>query len=198
MSGDKTLDERAKDILFRQARSYSYWQEREVSDAVLAELYDLMKFGPTSANSSPARIVFVKSAEGKELLKGVMAEGNLEKAMSAPVTAIIGRDMKFYEHMDMLSPHNNARSWFEGNEASIEVNSMRNSTLQGAYLMLAARTLGLDCGPMSGFKAKAAAEAFFPGQDVKVNFMCNLGYGVDEKLHDRLPRFAFDDVCRIA
>jgi len=197
MSESKILDERAKDVLFYHARSYSYWQDRSVGHDLLREIYELAKHGATSANSCPMRLVFVSTAEAKNRLKPLMAEGNVEKMMSAPVTAIIGRDMRFYEHMDFLNPRANARSWFEGKEKSIEVNALLNSSLQGAYVMLAARSLGLDCGPMGGFNTKAVAAEFFPQGDVQVNLMCNLGYGRDEKLHQRLPRFAFDDVCQI-
>ena len=197
MSADKALDERVKDVLFRQARSYSYWQDRPVADEMLHEIYELAKNGPTSANSCPMRLVFVSTPDGKERLRPLMADGNVDKTMSAPVTAIIARDMRFYEHMDQLNPRANARGWFEGREKAIEVNSLMNMSLQGAYVMLAARSLGLDCGPMSGFKAKAVAAEFFPDADVVVNMMCNLGYGRDEKLHDRLPRFSFDEVAKI-
>lgn len=193
----QTLSDQALDQLFREARSFNAWQEREVSDELLHELYELMKWGPTSANSSPARIVFVKSEEAKQRLKPSLAEGNVEKSMSAPVVAIIGMDMEFYEQLPKLFPHTDARSWFAGKPAKIEENAMRNSSLQGAYLMLAARALGLDCGPMSGFDNAKLEEAFFPDGKVKANFICALGYGSSDKLYPRGPRLGFDEACRI-
>jgi 3-hydroxypropanoate dehydrogenase len=193
----KALSDQALDQLFREARSYNAWQDREVSDELLHELYELLKWGPTSANSSPARIVFVKSEQAKGRLKPCLNEGNVEKSMTAPVVAIIGMDMEFYEQLPKLFPHTDARSWFAGNPAKIEVNAMRNSSLQGAYLMLAARALGLDCGPMSGFDYPKLEAAFFPDGKVKANFICALGYGSEDKLYPRGPRLDFDEACRI-
>jgi len=199
MSDQKqALGEAEKDLLFRKARTHNHWLDKDVDEALLKQIHDLMKYGPTSANCWPARLVYVKSAEAKERLKPHLAGGNVDKTMAAPVTALIGMDMKFYEHLnDFLFPHADARSWFEGDENAIEETAFRNSSLQGAYLMLAARGLGLDCGPMSGFDADGVAREFFPDQDVRVNFICNLGYGDDSQLMERLPRFDFDDVSRI-
>ncbi len=193
----RALSEQALDQLFREARSYNAWQDKPVSDALLHELYELMKWGPTSANSSPARIVFVKSDEAKARLKPCLNEGNVEKSMTAPVVAIIGMDMAFYEKLPKLFPHTDARSWFAGKPEKIQENAMRNSSLQGAYLMLAARALGLDCGPMSGFDYPKLEAAFFPDGDVKANFICALGYGTTDKLYPRGPRLDFGEVCRI-
>ena len=184
--------------LFSEARTFSTWQNKEVPDAVLREVYDMMKWGPTSANSSPARIVFVKSAEEKQKLLACVSEGNVEKTRAAPVTAIIGMDMEFHEQLPQLFPHADARSWFAGNQAAIEATAFRNSSLQGAYLMLAARALGLDCGPMSGFDADKLNASFFGGTTFRANFICNLGYGDATGLHPRLPRLGFDQACRIA
>jgi 3-hydroxypropanoate dehydrogenase len=183
--------------LFTEARSYNRWQQRQVSDEQLHSIYELMKWGPTAANSCPARIVFVKGDEAKARLKPCLDEGNVEKSMSAPVVAIIGMDMEFYEQLPKLFPHTDARSWFAGKEQKIEENALRNSSLQAAYLMLAARSLGLDCGPMSGFNYPALEAEFFPGGKVKANFICAIGYGSEEKLYPRGPRLSFDEACRI-
>ncbi len=198
MSKRLILDDRAKDLLFREARTHSHWTEREVGDEKLKALFDLLKMAPTSANSSPARFVFVKSKEAKEKLNPHMDAGNAEKTMLAPVTVIIGMDMTFYDHMDKLFPHApDARNWFAGNDEVIKATAFRNSSLQGAYLIMAARSLGLDCGPMSGFNAKGVKEAFFPNAPVEVNFLCNIGHGDDSKLFPRSPRFGFDEACKI-
>ena len=191
--GDKALDQ-----LFNDARSYNGWRDEPIPDGTLQALWNLMRMGPTSANCSPARIVFVVSAEAKKTLKPCLMGGNVEKTMSAPATAVIGHDLEFYEHLPELFPHEDARSWFAGNAALIETTAFRNGTLQGAYLMLAARALGLDCGPMSGFDNAAVDEAFFPGTKVRSNFLCNLGVGDPASLFARSPRFGFDDACRIA
>lgn len=192
------LNEEALKTLFTEARTHNGWREIPVSDALLQQLYDLMKWGPTSANSSPARIVFVKSAEAREKLLACMNAGNVEKTRTAPVTAIVGMDMAFYEQMPKLFPHNpDARSWFAGNPASIEVNAMRNSSLQGGYFIMAARSLGLDCAPMTGFNAEKLNETFFAGTTVRVNFVCCLGYGDPGKLHPRGPRLSFEEACKI-
>lgn len=194
---ENILNDQSLDILFREARTYNGWQARDVSPVVLRALYDLLKWGPTSANCSPARIVFVQSKEAKEKLKPHMAAGNVEKTMAAPVTAIIAQDMDFYEEMPRLFPHTDAKSWFVGKPDYIRDTAFRNSTLQGAYLMMAARSLGLDCGPMSGFDKDGVKSAFFADKNWEANFVCNLGYGDPASLHPRLPRFAFDDVCQI-
>jgi 3-hydroxypropanoate dehydrogenase len=191
------LNDDALAVLFRDARTHNVWLDKPVSDALLHQLYDLMKWGPTSANCSPARIVFVKSPEQKEILAACMSEGNAAKTRLAPVTAIIGMDMAFYEKLPQLFPHTDARSWFAGKPAVIEGTAFRNSSLQGAYLIVAARALGLDCGPMSGFDADKINAAFFAGTTAKVNFVCSLGYGDADKLFPRSPRLDFDEACRI-
>lgn len=193
----KPLDDAALDTLFRQARTHNAWQDRPVSPETLRAIWDLAKWGATSANCSPARIVFVVTPEAKAKLKPCLAPGNVEKTMAAPVTALIGHDETFYEKLPELFPHADARSWFVGNDALIRTTAFRNGTLQGAYLMLAARALGLDCGPMSGFDNAKADAAFFAGTAVKSNFLCNLGYGDPAGLHPRGPRLPFDDACAI-
>jgi 3-hydroxypropanoate dehydrogenase len=193
-----TLSDQALDQLFREARTHNDWQPKAVDDALLWQLIDLTLLGPTSANSSPARFVFVKSPEAQEKLRPALSPGNLDKTMAAPVTAIIGMDMAFYEHLPKLFPHADARSWFAGNDKAIADTAFRNSTLQGGYLILAARALGLDAGPMSGFDAARVDEAFFAGTTVKSNFLINLGYGDPAKLFARSPRFSFDEAARIA
>lgn len=191
------LDARALDLIFRNARTHNAWQKKEVPDSLLVEIVDLLKMGPTSANCSPARIVFVKTAEAKERLLPAMSEGNREKTRSAPVTAIIGYDLDFPEHLPKLFPHTDARAWFAGNPELIKTTAFRNGSLQGAYLMIAARGLGLDCGPMSGFDAAKVDEAFFAGSNVKTNFLCNLGYGDAGALFPRSPRFSFQEMAKI-
>ncbi len=192
-----TLDDKAIDQLFRTARTQNGWQDKSVSDEVLRRLYDLVKMGPTSANGSPARFVFVKSPEAKARLKACLAPTNVEKTMAAPVTVIVGYDMQFYEKLPHLFPHADARSWFVGNPELIQSTAFRNSSLQGAYLILAARALGLDCGPMSGFDSAKVDAAFFPGGKLKSNFLINLGYGDLSKVHPRNPRLAFEETCQI-
>jgi 3-hydroxypropanoate dehydrogenase len=184
--------------LFDNARTHNGFSADPVPEATLRQLYDLLKWGPTSANSSPARFAFVTSAEAKETLLACMSPGNVEKTKLAPVTAIIGMDMAFYEQLPKLFPHADAKSWFVGNQAMIDATAFRNSSLQGAYLMIAARALGLDCGPMSGFDAKKVDAAFWAGTSVKTNFICNLGHGDASKLFPRSPRLAFEEACRIA
>ena len=191
------LSEPALDLIFRSARTHTHWLERPVDDETLRALYDLLKWGPTSANCSPARIVFVRSREAKERLRPALSAGNVDKTMAAPVTAIIGHDLRFYDHLPRLFPHTDARSWFAGKDELIRTTAFRNGTLQGAYLIVAARSLGLDCGPMSGFDNARVDAAFFPGGTVKSNFLCNLGYGDPAKLHPRNPRLAFDEACRV-
>jgi nitroreductase len=191
------LNDAALDTLFRTARTHNGWQDRPVEDALLHQLHDLMKWGPTSANCWPARIVFVKSPAQKEKLVSCMIPGNVDKTRAAPVTAIIGMDLVFYEKLPHLFPHADARSWFAGNEALIQSTAFRNSSLQGGYLILAARALGLDCGPMSGFDADKVNAAFFVGTTIKANFVCNLGYGDSSKLFGRSPRPEFAEVCQI-
>ena len=186
------------DLIFRKARTHNGWLDKPVADDTLRALYDLLKWGPTSANCSPARFVFVRSHEGKERLRPALSAGNLDKTMAAPVTAIVGYDLSFHERLPQLFPHADARSWFAGKDELIRTTAFRNGSLQGAYLIIAARALGLDCGPMSGFdNAKVDAE-FFPSSSVKSNFLCNLGYGDPAKLFDRSPRLAFDEACRLS
>ena len=196
MSGKLTDD--ALDTIFRTARTHNAWQDKPVTDEQLKEIYELFKWGPTSANMSPARIVFVKSAEEKERLLPALMEGNREKTRQAPVTAIIGYDVKFYERLLELFPHApDAKTWFNWSDEWAEMNAFRNGSLQGAYFMIAARALGLDCGPMSGFDMNAVNELYFKGTDVKANFICNIGYGDPAGLFDRSPRLSFDDACKI-
>jgi len=193
----KILDDRSLDILFRGARSYKGWKDEDVSDVLIQAVYDLMKWGPTSANCSPMRFLFVRSQEEKERLKPYLKAGNVDQTMAAPIVAILANDRNFYEHLPKLFPHTDAKSWFEGNEPLIEETAMRNGTLQAAYFMMAARALGLDCGPMSGFDQEGVKNEFFPDEDVQMNFLCNIGYGDPKPLHSHFPRFEFDDVCRI-
>jgi len=192
------LDNRAFDIIFREARTHNGWLPKPVPDDILRELHDLMKWGPTSANCSPARILFIRTKEAKERLKPALSSANRDKTMAAPVTAIVAYDLKFYDFLPKLFPHNQtARSWFTSDEEVARITAIRNGTLQGAYMMIAARALGLDCGPMSGFdNAKVDAE-FFAGQSLKSNFLCNLGYGDPSKLFNRSPRLSFDEACKI-
>jgi 3-hydroxypropanoate dehydrogenase len=193
------LSDAALDQLFRQARTYNAWTDRPVDDALLHQLYDLLKFGPTSANTSPMRLVFVKSPEAKAKLSPFLSEANRAKTMEAPVTAIVAADHEFYEHLPRLFPHADARSWFVGSQSMIDQTAFRNSTLQGAYLILAARALGLDTGPMSGFDNAGVDAAFFAGTPVKSNFLVNLGYGDGSRnLFPRSPRLDFDQAARFA
>lgn len=194
------LDDRALDQLFRTARTHNAWTDRAVTDAELRQIYDLMKWGPTSANCSPARIVFVRSSKAKEKLKPALSAGNLAKTMAAPVTAILAYDTRFYDLLPRLFPHNlDARNWFAGEEkaATTAIAAFRNGTLQGGYFLLAARAVGLDCGPMSGFDNAKVDAAFFPDGRFKSNFLCNLGHGDSEGLFPRSPRLPFDEACRI-
>jgi 3-hydroxypropanoate dehydrogenase len=185
------------DQLFRDARTHNAWRDEDVPDALLHEIVDLAKLGPTSANCSPARFLFVKSREAKERLKPHLSEGNRDKTMKAPVCAIIGYDLDFYRHLPKLFPHTDAKSWFEGDDEKIFDTAFRNGTLQGAYLIMAARALGLDCGPMSGFDNEGVDCEFFAGTKVKSNFLCNLGHGDASVLFPRSPRFDFDEMAKI-
>jgi len=194
---EKIINDEAFDIIFREARTHNGWEERAVTTTLIQAIYDLMKWGPTSANCSPARFIFITSEEGKARLKPHLLEGNVDKTMAAPCCVIIGNDLSFYEKLPELFPHTDAKSWFVGNDALFEETAMRNGTLQGAYLMVAARALGLDCGPMSGFDQAGVNEEFFAGTTVKANFICNIGYGTDENLFPRSPRLPFDDACKI-
>ncbi|HXZ06815.1 MAG TPA: malonic semialdehyde reductase [Paraburkholderia sp.] len=191
------LSDDTLDLLFRNARTHNGWLPKPVDDTLLRQLVALTLAGPTSANSSPGRFVFVKTREGKEKLRPALSAGNLEKTLAAPVTVIVAMDMAFHEHLPKLFPHADARSWFTGNDAMINATAFRNSTLQGAYLILAARALGLDTGPMSGFDSQKVDEAFFAGTTLKSNFLINLGYGDSSKLFARSPRFTFDEAAKI-
>jgi 3-hydroxypropanoate dehydrogenase len=191
------LDDAALDRVFRTARTYNAFAGT-VSDADLRAIYELMKFGPTSANSSPARFVFVRSAAAKERLKPALSPGNLDKTLNAPCTVIVAQDMEFYEKLPQLFPHTDARSWFAGKPEAIATTAFRNATLQGAYFIIAARMLGFDCGPMSGFDNAKVDATFFPDGKVKSNFLINLGRGDPASVFPRSPRLAFDDACRIA
>ena len=192
------LDAAALDTLFRTARTHNAWQDKPVSDATLEALYDLLKWGPTSANCSPARFVFVRSAAGKEKLKPALSAGNLAKTMAAPATVIVASDGEFYDKLGYLFPHVDAKPWFTSSPAVAETTAFRNGTLQGAYLILAARALGLDAGPMSGFDNAKVDEAFFAGTAVKSNFLVNLGYGDPAGLFARSPRLPFAEACQLA
>lgn len=191
------LDDTALDILFREARTHKGWRKEPVDDATLRAAYDLARMGPTSANCSPMRVVFVRSPEAKAKLKPCLDRGNVEKTMAAPATAIVAHDLRFYEHLPRLFPFADARSWFEGNEAKIQETAFRNGTLQGAYLIVACRALGLDCGPMSGFDNAAVDKTFFAGGTVRSNFLCNIGRGDPAALPPRAPRLDFDEACAI-
>ena len=194
-----SLSEMALDQLFREARTFNAWLPQEVTDEQLHQLYALAKFGPTSANASPMRVVFVKSEEAKAKLKPHLSEGNRAKTMEAPVTAIIGTDHEFYERLPQLFPHADARSWFVGNQPLIDTTAFRNASLQGAYVLMAARALGLDCGPMSGFDQAGVDAAFFAGTAVKSNFLIAIGHGDRSRnFFPRSPRLSFDEACRIA
>src|SRR5260370_28960550 len=209
---NKVVGDEALEQVFREARTHSAWLDKPVTDDVLRQLYDLMKWGPTSANSSPARFVFLRTQEAKERLRPILAPGNVEKTMTAPVTVIIAYDLLFYEKLPKLFPHVPAmRDLFAENPQLIEDTAKRNSSLEGAYLIIAARALGLDCGPMSGFdnarldeeffgagkECEGCEQEFFPAGHVKSNFLCNLGYGDPAKLPPRGPRLEFDEACSL-
>ena len=192
----RRVSDRSLDTLFRCARSYNGYFERPIEDGILEEIWALASLGPTSANMSPARIIWVRSHEAKETLATLASSANAKKIRQAPVTAIIGMDLDFADKLPQLFPHVDARPWFTGSPEIIAVNAMRNSTLQGAYLMMAARALGLDTGPMSGFDNDAVDTAFFAGTAIKSNFIMTLGYGDPASLFPRLPRLAFDDATQ--
>ena len=195
---DSPLDDSALDQLFREARSYNGWLDKPVSDEQIHAIYELLKMAPTSANMQPVRIVWVKSDEAKQKLAALSSEGNKDKILSAPVTAIIGYDIDFHEELPWLFPHTDAKSWFEGDEEGRKTGAFRNSSLQGAYLMLAARALGLDCGPMSGFDNDAVDKAFFADEPRhRSNFICSIGYGDPTTIFGRSPRPDFDKFNRI-
>ena len=183
--------------LFTAARTQNGYLDRPVSDDTLRELYELVKWGPTAANSTPARLAFVRSAEAKAKLLACMSPGNVSKVTQAPVTVIVGMDLEFHHHLPRLFPHVDARAWFEGKPEAIQASAFRNSSLQGGYLILAARALGLDCGPMSGFDAARVDAAFWSGTAVRTNFVCTLGHGDPSKVLARHPRLSFDEACRL-
>jgi 3-hydroxypropanoate dehydrogenase len=205
------LDDGALDLLFREARTHNVWLNRKISDDTLRKLYDLAKWGPTSANAGPARFVFLRSQKAKERLRPSLSPGNITKTMTAPITIIIAYDLKFYDKLPKLFPQNPAmRAVFENNPQLIEATAKRNSSLQGAYLMLAARALGLDCGPMSGFdnakvddeffaagQCEECEQEFFPEGHVKSNFLCNIGHGDRSTLYPRNPRLEFTEACTL-
>jgi 3-hydroxypropanoate dehydrogenase len=187
----------ALDILFRNARTHITWLDKPVSDDLLRQIYDLMKWGPTSANCSPARVLFLRTREAKERLRPALSPNNVDKTMQAPVTAILAYDLSFYEHLPRLFPNNPAaRGWFANSPQLAETTAFRNASLQGGYFILASRSLGLDCGPMSGFDNAKVDQEFFP-PTVKSNFLCNLGYGDPSKLFPRNPRLDFDEACQL-
>jgi len=194
----KVLTDEGLNLVFREARTHNVWLDKPVDDALLRQVYDLAKMGPTSANMCPMRVVFVKSREAKEKLKPALDAGNVDKTMRAPVTAIIAMDVHFYEKLPKLFPHADAKAWFKDlPENVLEMTALRNSSLQGAYFMLAARALGLDCGPMSGFNNQKVDAAFFAGTTVKSNFLCSLGYGDASKVYPRSPRLSFEEACQL-
>jgi len=193
----KILSDDGLDLIFRAARTHRNWKDGDLSEVLLEAVYDLAKMGPTSSNSCPMRLVLVRSRAGKERLRPALDKGNVEQTMNAPATAIVGYDLRFYEYMDRLAPHLDARKIFEGKDKLIRETAFRNGSLGGAYFIIAARALGLDCGPMSGFdNAKVDAE-FFPDGRIKSNFLCNLGYGDPGKLHPRAARLDFAEACRV-
>jgi 3-hydroxypropanoate dehydrogenase len=191
------IPDEALDQLFRTARTQNKWQAKPVSTTLLHALYDLLRMGPTSANCSPARFVFITTDAGRERLKPHLLPSNVSKVMTAPVTVIIGYDLQFYERLPQLFPHTDARSWFVGNEPLIQSTAFRNGTLQGAYLIMAARALGIDCGPMSGFNNAGVDQEFFANTTIKSNFICSLGYGDPSGVFARSPRLSFDEACKI-
>jgi len=191
------LNDAGMDLILRNARTHNAWTDKPVSEVTLRALYDLMRNGPTSANGSPARLLFLTTEEAKLRLKPALSEGNMAKTLAAPVTVIVAHDLKFYELMPKLFPHEpDAKNWFKAPEVA-QVTAFRNGTLQGAYMMIAARAVGLDCGPMSGFDNAILDQEFFPDGQVKSNFLCNLGYGDPEGLFPRSPRLEFEEACEI-
>ncbi|WP_417519104.1 malonic semialdehyde reductase [Minwuia sp.] len=191
------LSDADMDLIFRDARTHNAWQDKPVPEVTLRAVYHLMRYGPTSANGSPARLKFLVSDAAKQRLKSSLSEGNLAKTMAAPVVAIVAYDLKFYEKMPQLFPHEpDAKNWFSDPDVA-QITAFRNSTLQGAYLIIAARSLGLDCGPMSGFDNEALDAEFFPDGRIKSNFLCNIGFGDPSGLFERSPRLDFDEACEI-
>ncbi len=191
------LSDEALETLFFSARSHNGWRDRPVTDELLRQVYARMIMGPTSANCLPARLLFLRTDEAKQRLKPCLSAGNVEKSMTAPVVAIIGMDLEFYEFLPKLFPHTDARSWYAGKPDKIKEAAFRNSSLQGAYFIMAVRSLGLDTGPMSGFNAEKLNQEFFPDGRIKVNFICGVGYGDPSKLFERLPRLEFEEACQL-
>ena len=198
MTDRQPLPDASLDQIFRAARTQNAWLDTPVSETLLRAIYDLMRFGPTSANCSPARLIFVTTPEGKARLAPLLSEGNRAKTLKAPAVAIIGHDLKFYDKIPQLFPHNpGARQWFSGSAELAKTTAFRNGTLQGAYFMVAARALGLDCGPMSGFDNAGVDKEFFAGSDVKSNFICAIGHGDPSAIFERSPRLSFEEACQI-
>jgi 3-hydroxypropanoate dehydrogenase len=191
------IDKQALDTIFLEARTHSAWINKEVPDSLLQEIYNIAKMGPTSANCSPLRVSFIKSSEAKARLKPFLDKGNIDKTMAAPITAIFAYDLEFYDKLPFLYPHADAKSWFIGKDTYIQNTAFRNSSLQGAYFIIAARSLGLDCGPMSGFNNAGLDNEFFFDSKIKSNFICNIGYGDSKALHPRSPRLSFEEACKV-
>jgi len=191
-------EEEARKIIFSEARTHNDWLKKDIPDNILTNLFNLMRWGPTSANCSPTRIIFIKSLDAKKRLIPFLIESNLEKTINSPVTAIIAFDTEFHKHLPRLFPHNlDAQNWFNYSEEVSEITAFRNGSIQGGYFIIAARMLGLDCGPMSGFDQGGVDKEFFSNSKIKSNFLCNIGYGEPEKLSPRSPRFEFNEVCEI-
>lgn len=197
MADGKKLDDEALDILFRTARTYNGWQDKDVPDSLLKQIHDVAKWGPTSANCCPLRVVFVRTKEQKEKLKPLLDKGNQDKTMQAPVVALFAMDRKFFKNAPKLAPHVNVEAWYGGKDEANKETANVNGTLQAAYYMLAARSLGVDCGPMSGVNKPGIKDAFFPDLDGEVKFICSLGYGVPESVYPRAARLDFDEACTI-
>lgn len=197
-NGSRRLQDADLRQLFMDARTHNGWLDAPMPDDMFRKIHDIAKFGPTSMNTQPMRLLLLRTAAAKERLRPHLAPGNVDKTMAAPVTVIIGHDLAFYEHLPTQFPHNpNARGVFEGKLSLVETTAFRNGTLQGAYLIIAARALGLDCGPMSGFNNAGVDAEFFAGTQIRSNFLCNLGYGDHSKIFDRSPRLDFDSVCTL-
>jgi 3-hydroxypropanoate dehydrogenase len=197
MRSGTALDKVALDVIFINARTRNDWLDQELRPGLLEEMYELARMGPTANNCQPMRVVFVTTPQAKERLHPALSPGNVDKTMAAPATALFAYDTRFYDQMPRLFPHVDVDSWLGGNDSLIESIAFRNATLQAAYFMIAARALGVDCGPMSGFDSDAVNKTFFPNGQFKVNFICNLGYGTGKNLFPRAPRLEFSDACAI-
>jgi len=191
------LSNSSLEILFTKARSQNGWLNKDITNDQIHQLYDLLKFGPTSTNSCPARFTFIRTKEAKERLKPCLDNGNIKKSMTAPAVAIISYDIDFYEKLPYLFPYTNAKSWYEGKKQKIKLTAELNATLQGAYFIIAARSIGLDCGPMIGFNKEKLNKEFFYNEKVKSIFICGIGYGDETKVRRRSPRLEFEEVCEI-